>query len=239
MCLWEAAARLGWISSLFFASPSSIFWAGVEAVQTADFWNDCWVSAKEFGIGYLAGVAVGLPFGVLTGWFRRWQYLVDPWLNALNATPRIALLPLIVLWFGLGLASKVVVVFLGVFVSIAFNTFHGVRVVEQSLMAVPLSFGANQRKRVTSVVLPSVVPFALVGMRIGIGRGITGMIVGEYFTSRAGLGNFIFRAGERLQTDRLLFGSIVVTAFGLGAFWGIARLERRFRRWRPLVGSAR
>jgi NitT/TauT family transport system permease protein len=238
LVVWEVASRAGLIDDVFFSSPTGVWHAGVAAVQTVDFWNDTWVSLKEFLIGYAAAIAVAVPFGLAAGYSRRFQYLVDPWLNALNSTPRIALLPLVVLWFGLGLMSKVAIVFIGVFVSVAINTLGGVRTVDRTLADVATTFGASGMRRLTSVILPGILPFALVGMRLGIGRAVAGVMVAEFFTSQAGLGNFIFRAGQTLQTDKLLFGAVFITILALLGFRGLSALERSFSKWRPRVGSA-
>jgi ABC-type nitrate/sulfonate/bicarbonate transport system permease component len=238
LVIWEVTARAGVIDEIFFSSPTGIWHAGVTAVQTVDFWNDTWISLKEFLIGYVAAVAVAVPFGLGAGYSRRFQYFVDPWLNALNSTPRIALLPLVVLWFGLGLMSKVAIVFIGVFVSVAINTLGGVRTVDRTLADVASTFGASGMRRLTSVVLPGILPFALVGMRLGVGRAVAGVMVAEFFTSQAGLGNFIFRAGQTLQTGKLLFGAVFITILALLGFHGLTALERRFSKWRPRVGSA-
>jgi ABC-type nitrate/sulfonate/bicarbonate transport system permease component len=238
LVVWEVTSRAGLIDEVFFSSPTGIWNAGVAAVQTVDFWNDTWVSLKEFLIGYSAAVAVAVPFGLGAGYSRRFQYLVDPWLNALNSTPRIALLPLVVLWFGLGLMSKVAIVFIGVFVSVAINTLGGVRTVDRTLADVATTFGASGMRRLTSVILPGILPFALIGMRLGVGRAVAGVMVAEFFTSQAGLGNFIFRAGQTLQTGKLLFGAVFITILALLGFRGLSALERRFSKWRPRVGSA-
>jgi ABC-type nitrate/sulfonate/bicarbonate transport system permease component len=235
---WELASRGGLIDEVFFSSPLGVWDAGVAAMQTADFWNDTWVSLEEFLIGYIAACVVAIPFGLLAGYSRRFQYFVDPWLNALNSTPRIALLPLVVLWFGLGLMSKVAIVFIGVFVSVAINTLGGVRTVDRTLSDVATTFGASGMRRLTSVILPGILPFALVGMRLGVGRAVAGVMVAEFFTSQAGLGNFIFRAGQTLQTGKLLFGALFITILALLGFQGLSVLERRFSKWRPRVGSA-
>lgn len=236
--LWELGSDVGALDTFFFSSPWHIVEAGINEVQIPRFWNDVFISSQEFLVGYLAAVAIAVPFGVVTGWFRSAHYFFDPWLSAFNATPRLALLPLVVLWVGLGITSKIVIVFLGVFFPVAINTFHGVRTVDASLVDVARSFGASPRKRLVTVVLPAVVPFALVGMRIGVGRAVGGVLVGEFFTSQAGLGNMVFRAGQALQTDRLLFGALFITGLALIGFRGISALEKRFRRWRPRVGSA-
>jgi ABC-type nitrate/sulfonate/bicarbonate transport system permease component len=238
LALWEIGADTGKLDTFFFSSPSRIVVAGYNEVQLPRFWNDVFISSQEFVIGYVIAVVLAVPFGLVTGWFRTLHDLFDPWLSGFNSTPRLALLPLVVLWVGLGIASKIVIVILGVFFPVAVNTFHGVRTVDAHLMEVSTAFGASTWRRVWTVVLPSVLPFALVGMRIGVGRAVGGVIVAEFFTSNAGLGNFIFRAGQQLQTDKLLFGALFITILALGVFTLASRLERRFRAWRPRVGSA-
>ncbi len=235
---WELGAQTGALETFFFSSPTRIIAAGWQEIQLPRFWNDVSVSGQEFLVGYLAAIAIAVPFGVVTGWYRSAHDFFDPWLSAFNATPRLALLPLVVLWVGLGMESKIVIVFLGVFFPVVINTFHGVRTVDANLVEVARSFGASGRRRLLTVVLPSVVPFALVGMRIGVGRAVGGVLVGEFYTSNAGLGNLVFRAGQTLQTDRLLFGALFITGLALLGFRAIGSLERRFGAWRPRVGSA-
>jgi ABC-type nitrate/sulfonate/bicarbonate transport system permease component len=234
---WETASRLGMINPFFFSSPTLVVEAGSKAIFTSEFWNDVRVSTEEFGVGYIAAVALAVPFGLLTGWFRRLHYLFEPWLAAFNATPRLALLPLVVLWVGLGFWSKAAIVFLGVFFPVAINTFLGVRTVDSNLYDVSRGFGATSYRRIMSVVLPSVLPFALVGMKLGIGRAVSGVVVAEFFTSDDGLGNFIFRAGAQLDTGKLLFGAFFITALALGAFAAVSAIERRVKAWQPRIGT--
>jgi ABC-type nitrate/sulfonate/bicarbonate transport system permease component len=236
--LWEYGVRAAWFDPFFFSSPSRILIAAQRELQTPRFWNDVWVSSQEFTIGYVGAIIIAVPFGIVTGWFRTLHDLFDPWLSGFNATPRLALLPLVVLWVGLGIASKIVIVFLGVFFPVAVNTFHGVRTVDANLAAVARSFGASTSRRVWTVVLPSVLPFALVGMRIGVGRAIGGVIVAEFFTSNVGLGNYIFRSGQQLQTDNVMFGALFITVLALIVFRVVATVEQHFKKWRPRVGSA-
>ena len=235
---WEAGSRGGLLNTDFFSSPSAIADAAVTILPTSAFWYDARVSASEFIIGYALAVAIAVPFGIVTGWVRPLQYFFAPWLNALNATPRIALLPLVILWFGLGLSSKVALVFLAVFVTVAINTFYGVRAVDRNLLDVSRVFGASGRKRVLSIVVPSTTPFVLVGMRVGVARAVGAVMLGEFMTSEAGIGNFIFRSAHSLQADKVLFGAGFVALFALSCFLILGALERRFSRWRPRVGSA-
>jgi NitT/TauT family transport system permease protein len=238
LALWEIGSDSGALDTYFFSSPSRVLLAGFREVQQASFWNDVWISSQEFAIGYVGAILIAVPFGIVTGWSSALHDLFDPWLSGFNATPRLAFLPLVVLWVGLGLWSKVVIVLLGVFFPVAVNTFHGVRTVDAHLMEVSSSFGASTWKRLTTVVMPAVLPFSLVGMRIGIGRAVAGVIVAEFFTSNAGLGNLILRAGEQQQTDRLLFTALFVTILALLVFRLASSIEERFRGWRPRVGSA-
>jgi NitT/TauT family transport system permease protein len=235
---WELAVSSKAIPELFFSSPSAILASAGRNLGTASFWNDVAVSVQEFAIGYGIAVVLAIPFGMLTAWFRTPHYLFEPWLAGFNATPRLALLPLVVLWVGLGFWSKAVIVFLGAFFPIAINTFHGVRTVDKNHLDVSTSFGASPARRVWTVVLPSTLPFTLVGMRLGVGRGVTGVIVGEFYTSQAGLGHFIFEAGGKMQSDDLLFGAIFVMLLALVVFRVVGIAERRFKAWQPQVGSS-
>jgi NitT/TauT family transport system permease protein len=189
-------------------------------------------------VGYVAAVLLGVPLGLVGGWYRRLNYFFDPWLNFMNSLPRVALLPLIVLWVGIGIWSKIVVVFLGAFFMIMMNTLYGVRTVDRHLLDVASSFGASQRRLFITVVLPGSLPFILAGLRLGIGRAVIGVIVGELYAANAGLGYMIVVAGQTLQTSRLLFGVILLTAMGVVSVEALRVVERRFQRWRPRVGAA-
>ena len=238
LALWEIAAQLDLISTFFFSSPFLILEAGAGHLFEADFWRDVQVSGLEFGVGFVAAAVLAIPFGLLTGWFRKLHYMFEPWLAAFNAMPRLALLPLVILWVGLGFWSKAVIVFLGVFFPVAINTFNGIRTVDQNLFDVARSFQASGVRQITSVVLPSVTPFTLVGLKLGVGRAVSGVVVAEFLTAQEGLGKFIFRAGAQLDTSSMLFGAFFLTALAVLTFSGIGRLEKRVKDWRPRVGSA-
>jgi NitT/TauT family transport system permease protein len=234
---WEVGAAVGWVDLFFFSSPSRILATAVREVQLPRFWNDVWVSGQELVGGYVAAVVIGIPLGIFCGWYRRINYFFDPWLNFMNALPRVALLPLIVLWVGLGIWSKIIVVFLGAFFSIVINTLYGVRTVDRRLLDVAHSFGANDARIFRTVVLPGSVPFILAGLRLGVGRALIGVIVGELYAANAGLGYMITLASQTLQTDRLLFGVILLTLMGVLLVELLRIFEKRFQRWRPSVGS--
>lgn len=234
---WELGAALGWVDLFFFSSPSRILYAGFREVQLARFWNDVRVSGTELFGGYILAVVLGIPLGIFTGWYRRLNFFLDPWLNFLNALPRVALLPLIVLWVGIGIWSKILVVFLGAFITIWINTLYGVRTVDKRFLDVAHSFNASQGRIFTTVVMPGSVPFILAGLRLGVGRALIGVIVGELYSANAGLGYMIAVAGQTLQTDRLLFGVVLLTLMGVVLVELLRLVEHRFQKWRPSVGS--
>jgi NitT/TauT family transport system permease protein len=235
--LWEVGAATGWVDLFFFSSPSRILSAATREMQLPRFWHDVWVSGQELVGGYLAAALIGIPLGILVGWYRRANYFLDPWLNFMNALPRVALLPLIVLWVGIGIWSKIIVVFLGAFFAIVINTLYGVRTVDRRLLDVAHSFGANDRRLFRTVVLPGSVPFILAGLRLGVGRALIGVIVGELYAANAGVGYMITLASQTLQTDRLLFGVILLTLMGVVLVELLRIVEKRFQRWRPSIGS--
>lgn len=233
LAAWEVGARAGLISDLFFSSPSAIAASGVHEMGGGRFWRDLAVSSVELLAGFLAAAALAVPLGLVAGSSARFGYLVSPWLDGLNATPRVALLPLVILWVGLGFWAAVIIVFLGAFFSIAINTSNGVKTVDRQLLNLARSFGASRRKVFVSVVAPATVPYTIAGLRIGVGRALIGVFVAEIFGGSAGIGYMIKVAGQTLQTDRVFVGVAVFMLMGVGLFTAIGVLERRFERWRP------
>jgi ABC-type nitrate/sulfonate/bicarbonate transport system permease component len=230
---WEFGANAGFVDEFFFSRPSAIALAGINEIQLPRFWNDFKVSAWEFASGYVLAVVLAVPLGIIFGWYRRLSYMADPWLNLINSLPRVALLPLIVLWVGIGIESKITVVFLGAFFSVIIPTVQGVRTVDRRFLDVARSFGASQRLLFTSVVMPATVPFVVTGLRLGVGRALIGVVVGELYAQTEGLGVLITRASSNLQPDRMFFGILIFTFAGIVTVEGLRRVERYFQRWRP------
>lgn len=233
LLLWELGSRAGVISEFFFSRPTEIVAAGANEVQTAEFWENAQISATEFLVGYGLAIAIGIPLGLLTGWYRRLNYVLDPWLNFLNSLPRFALLPVIVIATGLGIWSKIAVAFLGALLAIMIPTIQGVRTVDRRYLDVANSFGASRARVFATVVAPATVPFMVTGLRLGVARALIGVVTGELFAATGGLGFFIKRASDTLQTDKLLFGVLIFTFAGIILVELVRRLEARFQRWRP------
>ena len=238
--LWELGSRTAIIDRAFFGRPTGIIEAGIIEVQTERFWSDLYASVSEFGLGYLLAVVTGIPLGLAAGRFERLQYALDPWLNFFNSLPRIALLPVLVIMFGVfGPASKIAVVFLGAFFSIVIPTTQGVRTTDRRFIDVAHSFGASERRLFWSVVIPSTVPFIITGLRLGIARALIGVVTAELYTQTEGIGVLIRRATELRQGDRALFGVLLFTISGILAVEAVRQLESRVQRWRPATSLER
>ena len=238
LLLWETASRLEWVNPLFISSPTKVMLAAREAFSSAEFRADMSVSATEFIVGYLGAIAVGVPLGLAVGWFKRLYFLLSPFIHILNTIPRITLLPIIIIWFGIGIWSKVMVVFLGAVIPILISTYSGVSTSEERFMRVARSFNATRGRVFRTIVLPGTVPFIFTGLKYGSGRALLGVIVGELYAATAGVGYFIASAGNSFQTDKMLVGVLLVVFVGLVTVEGLGWVERRFDVWRPRVGSS-
>ncbi|MFP5342188.1 MAG: ABC transporter permease [Candidatus Limnocylindria bacterium] len=240
LALWEFGSRSGAIDRSFFGRPTGIIEAGIIEVQTERFWGDFFASFSEFAAGYILAIVLGIPLGLAAGRFRRLQYALDPWLNFFNSLPRIALLPVLVIMFGVfGPASKIAVVFLGAFFSIVIPTVQGVKTTDRRYVDVARSFGAGEWLLFRSVVIPSTVPFIITGLRLGIARALIGVVTAELYTQTEGIGVLIRRATELRQGDRALFGVLLFTISGIIGVEAIRRVEARFQKWRPQTSLER
>ncbi len=235
LAAWEAVSRSGWVNPLFISSPSSIARATAALWATGELTRHVTVSGLEFLLGYTLAAAAGIPVGLAAGWYRRLRFAIEPFLSALYATPRVALVPLVILWLGLGLWSKAALVFLGAFFPICLTTLAGVQSVSHQHIMVARSFRATDPQIFRTVVLPSAVPFVLAGLRLGVGRALVGVVVAELYAATAGIGYLITIAGTTFQTDRLFVGIMVLAAFGVFFDVVLSQAERRVQRWRPDV----
>jgi ABC-type nitrate/sulfonate/bicarbonate transport system permease component len=250
LVFWEGLARGWWaellrpllgaaadrwaVRPIFISSPSRVATAAYHMFfVTGEIWPDLKSSAIEYSAALLLAIVVGVPLGLAAGWYRRLSYAVEPFLTALNATPQIALLPLIIVWVGTGLASKILIVFLLAVLPIAISAQSAVRTTDPRLIRLAASFGAGEWQRFASIVAPSAVPYLLSGLRLGIGRGMIGIVVGEIYGSGAGIGAMINQAGSRFQTDRVFVGVLTIATAGFILAEVVRRIERRVEAWRP------
>jgi ABC-type nitrate/sulfonate/bicarbonate transport system permease component len=238
LAVWELVGNVyQWINPLFMSAPSLILKAAIELFRSGEIWNDLYVSGVEFFWGFILSVVVGIPFGIAVGWYKRAAYIFDPFVNAMNATPRVALLPLIIIWLGIGILSKVGIIFLGSVFPLMINTRDGVKTTPVNLLNAAKSFGASQWQIFGSVVLPSTLPFILTGLRLAVGRALIGVFVGELYAATAGIGFMVTVAGATFQTDKVFVGILIFIIVGLIGTNAVDRVERRFDKWRPKVGA--
>ena len=233
LAVWEFAVALAWVNPLFTSSPSRIIRTGYQLFTDGTIFHDLQVSGLEFLLGYGLAVLIGVPLGILMGWYSRLNAVLDPFVSALYATPRIALLPLVMIWFGIGLGSKVAIVFLGAVFPILVSTITGMRTLDADFVKVARSFSASDREIFRTVALPSSVPLLLTGLRLGLGHALVGIVVGEMYGATAGLGFLISVSGARFQTDKVMVGIILIAAAGIALTELLRLIERRFERWRP------
>ncbi|HUK41653.1 MAG TPA: ABC transporter permease [Candidatus Acidoferrales bacterium] len=238
LIIWELAGNIyQWINPMFMSAPSLIFKAAWQMFASGEIYHDLYVSGIELLGGYFLAVAVGIPFGIMVGWYKRMSYVFDPFINAMNATPRVALLPLVIIWLGIGILSKVGIIFLGAVFSILINTRDGVKTTPVNLLNAARSFGASEWMVFKTVVIPSTIPFILTGLRLAVGRALVGVLVGELYAATAGIGFMITVAGATFQTDKVFVGVLIFAISGMIGMELLTKLERRFDKWRPQVGS--
>jgi ABC-type nitrate/sulfonate/bicarbonate transport system permease component len=234
--LWELVVQLGLVRRVTLSSPSAILVTAFnDLFVNRMLWGHLWISGQEYVLGFGLALITGIPLGLALGLNRRLNYLFDPWLSAIYATPTIALTPLIIIVFGIGLQSKVVVIWLEAIFVIVVSTMAGVHAADKRYLDIAHSFKASKLLRFRSVVVPASVPFILTGIRLGSTRALVGVVVAEFLASNAGIGFYINFAGTSFRTDRVMLGVLILGLLGVTLGEGLRRVERRFEKWRPAV----
>jgi len=231
LALWEIISRYIVANALFLAGPSQIAVAIYHLAMTGELWHHIGVSAAEFALGYVIASLLGIALGVAMASSATMKQALQPWVSGLYATPTIALAPLFILWFGIGIWSKVIVVISLVLFPVAINTEAGLRTTSERLIEMLRSFGATKRQIFLKVSLPSAVPFILAGLKLGIGRGLIGVVVAELFGSRAGLGRLISQSADAFNMPELFAGVVILAVAGIVMTAGFSRLEGRIVPW--------
>ena len=229
---WEIASRLGILNRIIYSSPSAVFGALARELAKGAIYEHLWVSIAEYFAGYGLAIVIGVTLGFLAGWSRIANYVLDPWITVLYSAPVVALVPIIILAFGIDLASKAVIVFFICVFSIIVNTMVGVQQTGKTFLDVSKTFGASQRMQITSVVLPGSVPYILTGLRLAGGQATVGVVVGELVAGNEGIGFLLDRAGANLQSSLVMGIILLLGLWGIGLGEVLRRLELRFESWR-------
>ena len=231
LLLWELVSRVLIANPLFLAAPSQIVYAIYQLASTGEMERHIAISAVEFALGYVIASVIGIAFGFGMASSVSFKQALQPWISGFYATPTIALAPLFILWFGIGIWSKVLVVITLVLFPVTINTEAGLRTTSDRLIEMLRSFGASERQIFFKVSLPSALPFILAGLKLGIGRGLIGVVVAELFGSRAGLGRLISQSADAFNMPELFAGVVVLAAAGIALTAGFGWLENRLVPW--------
>ena len=231
LAVWELASRVLVANPLFLAAPSQIVHAIYSLTLTGEMERHVAISAAEFAIGYVIASVIGIAIGFGMANSAPFKQAMQPWISGLYATPTIALAPLFILWLGIGIWSKVLVVIFLVLFPVTINTEAGLRTTSERLIEMLRSFGANERQIFFKVSLPSALPFILAGLKLGIGRGLIGVVVAELFGSRAGLGRLISQSADAFNMPELFAGVIVLAVAGIAMTAGFGWVERKLVPW--------
>ena len=255
LIVWEGLGRGWWadllspllgrsaealrLKPIFVSSPSAVAGAAWSLFfVTGKIWPHLAASGLELALGLGFAVLVGVPLGLVCGRYRLLSSAVAPFVSALNATPQVALLPLVVLWIGTGLSARVFIIFLLAVLPLFINAHAAVRTTDPRLLTVARSFSASETFLFRSIIVPSAIPFLLAGLRLAIGRGMIGIVVGELYGGATGVGFMINRAGATFETDVVFVGVFTIVAAGLVLTDLVRRVESSVGAWRaPIEGA--
>lgn len=222
----------GNINPIFLSTPTAIGSAAVNVLASGELLSAMLVSVAVVLAGFSLAIVAGVPLGLLMGRFRTFEYLIDPYVNALYVVPRIALIPLIIIWFGLGAPAQIVVVFGTSVFPILLSTYAGVRNVPQDLIETAQAFGARERQLFFNIIIPASVPFIMSGLRLGIGQAIIGMVVAQMFLGLSGIGFMLTKYGNMFETPYVFVVVFALAALGIAMTEVVKRLEQRYTRWK-------
>jgi sulfonate transport system permease protein len=233
LVVWELATRTGWLSTRVLPEPLSVITAFWGLLRSGELRHHVAVSTGRALAGLAVGGGLGLVLGLLTGSFRVAETLLDSTLQMVRNIPALALIPLVILWFGIDEGAKLFLVAVGVFFPIYLNTFHGIRSVDKGLIEMARSYGLSGWPLYRHVILPGALPSVLVGLRFSLGLMWVLLIVAETISAQAGIGYLTMNAREFLQTDVVLVGILLYAALGKLADVLAKGLERWWLRWHP------
>ena len=233
--LWELSGRLKLVSPVLLSSPSVILRAFARLTASGELQKHLLVSGKEFAVGLVLAIVVGLPTSIVAGWYRRAGWVLQPLIAALYAAPTIALFPLIIIFVGIGFWDKVLLVSISGFLQIFIATSAGIRATERKWVRLAHSFRASQRKLFWSIVLPSALPYILLGLRLAVGRCVVNVVVAEMLAAEAGVGYMIAYYGNTFKVAEVFVALVSVVVTGVILNQLLLMVEQRVGRWRQTV----
>jgi len=232
IAFWEFGSRSGFISALVLPAPSEAFQAFVHLVESGMLWQHLNASLYRLAVGWTSGTILGVIVGVMIGLFSVARATLSPIVSAIFPVPKIALLPLFIIWFGIGEGSKVATILFGTFFPTVIATYSGVDNVDRTLIRMGQSFGLSWSSIVRKIILPGALPAILSGFRISTSIAIVLLVAAEMIGAEFGVGAYILMAGSLMETDQLIAGVALLSAMGLTMAWIIGRAEKYFLNWR-------
>lgn len=239
--LWELVARMGWVSPVLLSSPTKIAAAAVTLATRATLWQDLAYSGLSFVVAVVVAVVVGVLVGGLIGTSRAAYAVLNPFVVAVNALPKVVLMPLVVLWVGIGMSANVLLGAVMASFPIITATFSGIAALENDALRVARAFGASRRTTITTVVIPGVIPFALAGLRVAVNYAMVGVLIAEFFGSAQGVGYRMMLLMANFEVAGFFVYMVIVALVSVAVTAAVHTVERRVHRWRPegLAGSER
>jgi NitT/TauT family transport system permease protein len=230
--IWEVAARLKWVPPLFLPAPSVCALRAWELIRSGELQMHLWASLRRIVTGYALGITVGLLVGIGTGFFGAARAIGQPLVQALFPIPKIAILPLLILWLGIGEPPKIAVIAIGAFFPMAINTHAGIVQCDPALLRAGIAFGANRWDLVRRVLLPASLPMIFTGLRLAAGMALLLVVSAELISADSGIGYFILNASDLLHTEDLVVGLAVLSLLGVIFNLVITWIERAVVRWK-------
>ncbi|MBM4296489.1 MAG: ABC transporter permease [Deltaproteobacteria bacterium] len=230
---WELSTRFEIINPFYFPPFSKILIKGYELFANGSIWEHMWFSLTNFLIGFVISVLLGVVIGVPMGWYRSVHKTFDPLLSGIYATPLIALLPLIIMMFGLGSISKIIMTVLAAVFPILINTMVGIANTDHRLITMARAFGAYDRQIFMKVSLPGSLPYIVAGMRVALGRALVYIVVAEQYGAATGLGYLSSVAAQRFQMAAMFVPIVIIAGMGAGLNETLKIVERRLEKWKP------
>ena len=230
---WELSTRLEILNPFYFPPFSKIIVKGYELFANGSIWEHMWFSLTNFAIGFIVSAVLGVVLGVPMGWYRNIAKAVDPLLSGIYATPLIALLPLIIMLFGLGPVSKIIMTVLAAVFPILINTMTGIANTDHRLITMARAFGAKDSTVFLKVSIPGSLPYIVAGMRVALGRALVYIVVAEQYGAAMGLGYLTSVAAQRFQIAAMFVPIVIIAALGASLNELLKTVEGRLEKWKP------
>jgi len=232
LVVWDLLTRTGLVSDVLISSPGGVVRAARIEYESGILWSEIWATASVWLTGLALAAAVGIVVGLVSGASRIVGHVAEPWLRLLYSIPELALIPILIVWLGLGYTFRVVIVFLSSVFYIAINALAGVRAVENKYFEVAAVYHASPISTFRTVIIPGAFPYILTGLRQGASRALVGAVIAEFLAANNGIGFMITIAGSTLNTSRAMFGVALLGALGIISGELLRRIESRFDGWR-------